>query len=307
MMLFVLKRILWGIPVVLVVATITFGILHIVPGGPFDKEKPLPPEIKANVEAKYHLDKPLFKQYIRYIWALAHGDLGPSYKYLGRTVNDIIRDTFPVSIELGLWAVLISLVIGVGSGLVSAIWPRSWADHSSMFFAIAGISIPSFVLGAFLILIFSFVFRIFPPALWEGWRYVVLPAVTLSLLPTAYLARLTRSSLLEVIHKDFIRTAKSKGLGSGYIILKHALANSISPVITFVGPLTATLVTGSFVVEYIFSVPGMGRFFITAVTNRDYPLIMGVTLVYTVLIVLANIVVDILLAWLDPRIRLGES
>jgi oligopeptide transport system permease protein len=306
MVYFVSRRILWGIPVLLTVATLTFGIMHLVPGGPFDKEKPLPPEIKANIEAKYHLDKPLWQQYLQYLSRLVQGDLGPSYKYVGRTVNDIISDTLPVSIHLGLWAISISLILGIGSGMISAVWPRSWIDHMSMFMAIAGLSIPSFVLGALLIMVFAFGLQIFPPALWEGWRYVVLPAFTLSLLPAAYLARLTRSSLLEVIHKDFIRTARAKGFGGGYIIFKHALANSISPVITFLGPLTAALVTGSFVVEYIFSIPGMGRFFITAVTNRDYPLIMGVTMVYTILIVFANIIVDVLLAWLDPRIRLEE-
>ena len=306
MIYFVSRRVLWGIPVLLTVATLTFGIMHLVPGGPFDKEKPLPPEIIANIEAKYHLDKPLWQQYLRYMSGLVRGDLGPSYKYVGRTVNDIIRDTLPVSIELGLWAICISLILGIGSGMISAVWPRSWIDHMSMFLAIAGLSIPSFVLGALLIMVFAFGLQVFPPALWEGWRYIVLPALTLSLLPAAYLARLTRSSLLEVIHKDFIRTARAKGFGNGYIIFKHALANSISPVITFLGPLTAALVTGSFVVEYIFSIPGMGRFFITAVTNRDYPLIMGVTMVYTILIVFANIIVDVLLVWLDPRIRLEE-
>jgi oligopeptide transport system permease protein len=306
MVYFVSRRVLWGIPVLLTVATLTFGIMHLVPGGPFDKEKPLPPEIKANIEAKYHLDKPVWQQYLRYLSGLVRGDLGPSYKYVGRTVNDIIRDTLPVSFQLGLWAVIISLLLGIGSGVISAVWPRSWIDHISMFLAIAGISIPNFVLGAVLVMIFAFALQVFPPALWEGWRYMVLPALTLSLLPAAYLARLTRSSLLEVIHKDFIRTARAKGFGGGYIIFKHALTNSISPVITFLGPLTAALVTGSFVVEYIFSVPGMGRFFITAVTNRDYPLMMGVTMVYTILIVLVNIIVDVLLAWLDPRIRLEE-
>ena len=307
MILFIFRRLLWGIPVLLVVATLTFGIMHVVPGGPFDKEKPLPPEIKANVEAKYHLDKPVWEQYLRYLGGLIRGDLGPSYKYLGRNVKDIIYDTLPVSFELGLWAVLLSLLFGVGAGMIAAARPRSWADHSSMFLAIAGISIPNFVLGAFLIMLFAYSLRILPPALWEGWRHSILPALTLALLPAAYIARLTRSSLLEVIHKEFIRTAKAKGFGWTYILFKHALANSISPVVTFLGPLTATLVTGSFVVEFIFSVPGMGRFFITAVTNRDYPLIMGVTLVYTVLIVLANIVVDVLLAWLDPRIRMESK
>ena len=304
MIRFVVWRLAWGVPVLWLVATVTFGLMHLVPGGPFDQEKRLPPEIKANIDAKYHLDQPVLTQYLFYMNDLLHGDLGPSYKYLGRSVNDIIRDTFPVSIQLGLWAVLISVVVGVGAGVIAAARPRSWTDHAGMFLATAGISLPSFVLGTFLIMIFSYRLQLFPAALWEGWRYGVLPAVTLAMLPTAYIARLTRSSLLEVLHKDFIRTARAKGLAEPRVLLKHALKNSITPVVSFLGPLTATLVTGSFVVEFIFSVPGMGRYFITAVTNRDYPLIMGVTLVYAVLIVVANIVVDLVYTWIDPRMRI---
>jgi len=304
---FVIRRLAWAIPVLWLVATVTFVLMHLVPGGPFDQEKPLPPEIKANIDAKYHLDEPLATQYLYYLKDLLRGDFGPSYKYLGRSVNDIIRDTFPVSMQLGLWAVLISVIVGVGAGIIAAARPRSWMDHAGMFLATAGISLPSFVLGTFLIMLFSYRFHFFPAALWEGWRYGVLPAVTLALLPAAYIARLTRSSMLEVLHKDFIRTARAKGFGERQVLLKHALKNSITPVVSFLGPLTATLVTGSFVVEFIFSVPGMGRYFITAVTNRDYPLIMGVTLIYAVLIVVANIVVDLVYTWIDPRMRIKNN
>jgi oligopeptide transport system permease protein len=304
---YTLRRLTWGIPVLWLVATATFALMHVVPGGPFDQEKSLPPEIRANVDAKYHLDQPVLTQYFYYLGDLLRGDLGPSYKYLGRNVNDMIRETFPVSMQLGLWAVLISLILGLGAGIIAAARPLSWADHACMFLATAGISVPSFVIGTFLILLFSYRLHLFPAALWEGWRYSVLPAVTLALLPTAYIARLTRSSLLEVLHKDFIRTVRAKGFGERQVILKHALKNSITPVVSFLGPLTATLVTGSFVVEFIFSVPGMGRYFITAVTNRDYPLIMGVTLVYAVLIVVANIVVDLVYIWLDPRMRIKND
>ncbi|MEK6683920.1 MAG: ABC transporter permease [Nitrospirota bacterium] len=306
MIRFVVQRLAWGVPVLWLVATVTFGLMHLVPGGPFDQEKRLPPEIKANIDAKYHLDQPVLTQYLFYMNDLLHGDLGPSYKYLGRSVNDIIRDAFPVSMQLGLWAVFISVVGGGGAGGGAAARPRSWTDHAGMFLATAGISLPSFVLGTFLIMIFSYRLHLFPAALWEGWRYGVLPAVTLALLPAAYIARLTRSSMLEVLHKDFIRTARAKGLAEPRVLLKHALKNSITPVVSFLGPLTATLVTGSFVVEFIFSVPGMGRYFITAVTNRDYPLIMGVTLVYAVLIVVANIVVDLVYTWIDPRMRIKD-
>jgi oligopeptide transport system permease protein len=218
----------------------------------------------------------------------------------------MIRETFPVSMQLGLWAVLISILLGVGAGILAAARPLSWMDHAAMFLATAGISVPSFVIGTFLILIFSYRLHLFPAALWEGWRYSVLPAVTLALLPAAYIARLTRSSMLEVLNKDFIRTVRAKGFGERRVLFKHALKNSITPVVSFLGPLTATLVTGSFVVEFIFSVPGMGRYFITAVTNRDYPLIMGVTLIYAVLIVAANIVVDLVYIWLDPRMRIRD-
>lgn len=304
MFFYIIRRLLWGIPVLLSVATLTFVMLHLVPGGPFDKEKALPPEIRINVEAKYYLDRPLWEQYVRYLGGIFRGDLGPSYKYIGRNVNDIIRETLPVSLELGLWAILLSLILGITAGIFSAARPGTWLDHASSFIAVVGISVPSFVLGGIFIMVFAFGLQILPPALWEGWRYVILPALTLSLLPASYFARLVRASLLETLKKDFIITAKAKGLAFQKVVMKHALMNSLSPVVIFLGPMTAALVTGSFVIEYIFSVPGMGRFFITAVTNRDYPLIMGVTLVYTVIIILSNIIVDLGLAWLDPRIRL---
>lgn len=304
MIRFVLRRLAWGVPVLWLVATLTFVLMHVVPGGPFDQEKPLPPEIKANVEAKYHLDQPVVTQYLLYLGGLVRGDLGPSYKYVGRSVSQIIVDTLPVSAALGAWAIAIAVALGVGAGTAAALWPDSWIDRGGMVLAVVGISLPGFVLGALLIQLLAYDLRLFPPALWEGWRYAALPAITLGLLPGGYIARLTRSSLLEVMRKPFIRTAEAKGLSAWRVLMWHALPNAIGPVITFLGPLTVTLITGSFVVEYIFAIPGMGRFFITAVTNRDYPLIMGVTLVYALLIVVANLVVDLLYAWVDPRVRL---
>lgn len=304
---YILMRLAWGIPVIWLVATLTFGLMHVVPGGPFDREKPLPPEIKANVEAKYHLDKPVPVQYALYLGGLLRGDLGPSYKYLGRSVGEIIAETLPVSVQLGTWAVVIALALGVMAGLIAAVWAGSWVDRASMAGAIAGISLPSFVLGALLIQLFAFELRWLPPALWEGARHGVLPAVTLALLPAGYIARLTRASVLEVLRHPYIRTAHAKGLPRMRVVLKHALPNALGPLISFLGPLVVTLITGSFVVEYLFSIPGMGRFFITAVTNRDYPLIMGVTLVYAALIVVANIAVDLAYAWIDPRVRLDRE
>lgn len=303
MILYVLKRLFWSVPVLWLVATLTFAIMHAVPGGPFDREKKLPPKIKANVEAKYHLDEPLWKQYGIYLNGLLRGDLGPSYKYLGRTVNDVIADTFPVSMQLGLLAVAIALILGVAVGTLAAVG-GGWVDRVHLLLATVGISVPSFVLGAFLVLVLAHWLHLFPPALWEDPLHAVLPALTLGLGPAAYIARLTRSAVLEVADQDFVRTARAKGCSEWTVIRRHLLRNALAPVITLIGPLTAALVTGSLIVEYIFSIPGMGRFYITAVTNRDYPLIMGVTLIYAALIVLANLLVDVINALLDPRIRL---
>ena len=279
--------------------------MHIVPGGPFDAEKQLPPEIKANIEQKYYLDRPITEQYLLYLLSLLKGDLGPSYKYVGRSVNDVIADTFPVSIGLGLIAFILSLIAGSGTGIISAIARDKglWVDRTGMVLAIAGVSIPNFVLAALLILIFSHTFHIFPPALWEGWQYTILPAVSLSAAPAAYMARVMRTSFLDILKEDYLRTCYAKGLPLRTIFLKHALKNAATPLVTFSGPLLAGLATGSFIIEYIFSIPGMGRYFVTAVINRDYPLIMGVTLVYAIIIIAANLAVDVLYFWLDPRIR----
>ncbi len=304
MLRFFFRRIALGIPVLITVATITFLIMHWVPGGPFDTEKILPPEIIANIEAKYHLDKPVPLQYLLYMKQLLQGDLGPSYKYLGRDVSDIIRDTFPVSFTLGFCAVLVVLGLGVPAGMISAYWKNSLLDRSVLLFAAMGISVPSFVLGAVSVWIFSHNWHWLPPALWEGPRHMILPAFALGAGFAGYVARLTRTTVLDVLSSDYIRTARAKGLTETTIMFKHVLINSIYPIVTVMGPLTAGLVTGSFVIEFIFSIPGMGRFFITAVTNRDYPLIMGVTLVYAVLIVIANLIVDMIYSWLDPRVTL---
>ncbi|MDP6657881.1 MAG: ABC transporter permease [Nitrospinaceae bacterium] len=303
MLTYFFKRVLHGIPVLVVVATLTFVIMRLVPGGPFDEEKKLPPEILANIQAKYHLDEPVITQYLLYLKQLTQGDMGPSYKYIGRDVTDIISDTFPVSITLGLLAMFVVVGVGVPAGMWSAYRQNSMVDRVCVFFAMLGVSVPSFVLGTVLVWLMSHKLHWFPPALWEGPRHMILPALALGAPFTGYIARLTRSAVLEVLASDYIRTARAKGLSESMVLIKHALKNSIYPIVSVIGPLTAGLVTGSFVIEFIFSIPGMGSFFITAVTNRDYPLIMGVTLVYAVLIVLANIMVDIIYMWLDPRVR----
>ncbi|MEE8448028.1 MAG: ABC transporter permease [Thermodesulfobacteriota bacterium] len=300
---FLLRRLFSGAIVLFVVASLTFGILQLVPGGPFDKEKKLPAEILANIQAKYQLDQPLWKQYLLYIHGLVQGDLGPSYKYIDRNVNDILKETLPVSAQLGTLALLVTLILGLGTGISSTIRPNSIFDRLVIFLSTLGISIPNFVLGAGLIWGFALGLGILPAARWESFNHAILPALTLGIPSAAFLARLTRSSILEAAGEDYVQTARAKGLSENRILTKHILKNSLIPVVTVFGPLAAALITGSFIVEHIFAIPGMGRFFVTAVANRDYPLIMGVTLVYTTFLVIANLVVDILYSLLDPRMR----
>ena len=304
---FILSRAFTGLFVVLVVVTITFFLLRMLPGGPFDEEKELPDQIRKNIEAKYNLDQPSWKQYLLYIEGLSKADFGPSYKYVDRSVNDIIRETLPVSIELGLVGLFLSIALGSIVGIVSAIKPRGVFDFLAVSTATALVSVPSFVIGAVLIYIFSVRFRIFPAALWGSPSHIVLPALTLAAGPAAYLARLIRASMLETSEALYVRTARAKGLSNFMVITKHILRNALIPVVTVMGPITAFLITGSFVVEYIFAIPGIGRFFVLAVSNRDYPLVMGITIVYTIILVLANLVVDILYVYLDPRIKFDKG
>jgi oligopeptide transport system permease protein len=303
MAFFLLKRFLHGIIVLWVVASLTFVLLRLAPGGPFDRERRLPPEVLANIEAKYRLDEPLFTQYRRYIGALVRGDLGPSYKYLDRTVNEVIADTLPTSALLGALALLFALATSLVAGLLAAYYRNSWIDRACMLLATAGISVPHFILGALLIWAVALQLGWLQAGRWDQPSSAILPTLTLSAAPAAYIAALFRSSLLETLGDDFIRTARAKGLTESAVLLRHAFRNSFIPVLTVMGPLMAALLTGSFVVEYVFALPGMGRYFITAVTDRDYPLIMGVTLVYTALLVTANLVVDLLYSYVDPRIR----
>lgn len=287
-----------------VLATLTFFLIRVVPGGPFDSDKALPPDIKANVEAKFGLNLPLSQQYYNYVTGMLRFDFGPSFKYEGRTVSEIISDTLPTSIELGLYALGLAIALGIPLGILSAYKQNTWVDFSAMFMAVAGISLPSYFVGAILIYVFALKLNLVPPALWEDWVSKILPTITLGTRPAALIARLTRASLLESIRSDYVRTARAKGLSEFKVISKHALRNSLIPVITLVGPLAAFVVTGTFVIEYIFAIPGMGKYFIDAVTNRDYPLIMGVTMVYGFVLVLANFFVDIAYAIVDPRIRI---
>jgi len=298
-----LKRLFHGLIVLWVVATLTFLLLRLAPGGPFDSDRKLPPEVIANLEAKYHLDEPIWQQYLGYLSGIAQGDFGPSYKYLDRGVTQIIADTLPTSASLGGLAALFALSVSFPTGLLAAYHRNSSIDRFCMFVATLGISLPNFILGALLIWAVALQLGWLQAARWDQWSSAILPMITLGAAPAAYLAALLRSTLIDTFGEDFIRTARAKGLKESTVVVKHALCHSLIPVLTVMGPLAAALLTGSFVVEFVFAIPGMGRFFITAVTDRDYPLIMGVTLVYTAILVAANFFVDVLYGYVDPRIR----
>ena len=297
-------RLLKAIPVLLVIATITFFMLRLTPGGPFDREKPIKdPEIKKQLEAHYGLDKPLSAQYLDFLGKLASGDLGPSFKHSNRTVNEVIVKAFPVSAELGLWSLLVALVLGLTAGLIASIKPNSFLDYTPMTLAMIGICVPTFVMGPILILLFSLKLEWFNASGWDQWSDRVLPALTLGGVYAAYVARLTRGGMLEVMSQDYIRTARAKGASETRILLKHALQGGLMPVVAFLGPAVAGLISGSFVVETIFQIPGLGRHFVEAAFNRDYTMVMGTVLFFAVLIIMLNLLVDIVQIWLNPRLR----
>lgn len=302
---YIVRRILWAVPVLFVLSLITFLFMHTIPGGPFDIEKPVPAEVIANLEAKFNLDQPLWRQYIDYVWGIVrYFDFGPSYQSSSRSVNDIIGDHFPVSAQLGGLGLLIAIGIGLPAGVIAALKQNTMWDYGSMFVAVLGLSIPNLALGPFLIWIFALKLDLLPVATWGTPQHMVLPAFTLGISASAFIARLTRASMLQVLREDYIRTARAKGLGQVSIMIRHALRNGLIPIITYLAPMLAFLITGTFIVENIFAVPGLGRFFITSIGNRDYPVIMGTTLLLGTIIIMANLIVDIAYAYLDPRIRL---
>lgn len=305
-MYYLLRRSLIIILALWVVVTMTFTIMRLIPGGPFASEKKLPDAIQRNLEERYHLNDPLTRQYADYLINLMRGDLGPSFKYENRTVNSIIGESFPVSAALGSLAIVLSLSAGIIAGTAAALRQNRWHDYSIMALATFGFSVPSFVLAGLLMYIFAYKLQLLPSALWGAWQQAVLPTLALAALPTAYIARLMRSSMLEVLRQDYIRTARAKGLSETCIVLRHALPNAILPVVTFTGPLIATILTGSFVVEYIFAVPGLGRWFVLSITNRDYTVILGVTVFYSAFLMLMNFIVDLIYTAIDPRIKLSE-
>ncbi len=300
----IFHRLLQGIPVLLIVVTVTFFLVRAAPGGPFDAERTLPAEVIKNLEARYHLDDPVYLQYFNYLKNLVQGDFGPSFRYPNRSVTELIATGLPITVELAIYAILFAIVVGVAAGMIAAVKPNTLQDYLPMSLAMSGICFPSFLLGPLLVLIFGIWLQWLPVS---GWGYSpgdkILPVVTLGSAYAAYISRLARGGMLEILSQDFIRTARAKGLSTSVILLRHAIRGGLSPVVAFMGPAIAGLLTGSFVVETIFQIPGLGRFYIQAAFNRDYTMILGTTILLSCLIVLLNIVADLIALWMNPRLR----
>jgi oligopeptide transport system permease protein len=291
------------VPVLLAVAAITFVLMHAVPGGPWDRGKPLPPPALENVNHAYGLDRPLYQQFADYLLDLAHGDLGVSFRSQNRPVRDILADGIRVSATLGLIALGVSVGVGLTLGMASALWRNTVIDYATVAFATLAASVPSFILGMLLLVLFTAKLHWLPSGGWGTPQQLVMPVLALSALPAAYIARVTRASMLDVLEQDYVRTARAKGLRERVVVLRHMLRNALIPVLTVIGPLAAMLVTGSFIVEQVFAIPGVGRTFVTSISGRDYGVIMGTTLFYTTAVVVANLAVDVLYAAVNPRIR----
>ncbi|WOJ92107.1 ABC transporter permease subunit [Congregibacter variabilis] len=301
---FISVRLLQAIPVLLAVITVTFFLIRVAPGGPFDSEKAVIPEVKAALEKQYRLDLPLFQQYTAYLGDLASGEFGPSFKYPGRSVNELIGAGLPVTAELGFYALLVAVLIGGLAGVIASLRPNTAQDYIPMSLAMIGICMPSFLLGPLMVLLFGIELEWLPVS---GWGDIpgdkILPSITLGAGYAAYIARLSRAGMLEVMSQDYIRTARAKGLPEWQVVTKHALRGGLMPVVTFLGPAFAGLLAGSFVVETIFQIPGLGRFYVQAAFNRDYTMILGTTVFISTLIVLFNLLSDIMAAWMNPRLR----
>ena len=306
MLRFITSRFLQSLLALFLVITATFFMIRFVPGGPFTQEKAVTPEILRNLEAHYGLDKPLWRQYLDYLGRLARGDLGPSFKYANRTVNEIIADKLPVSAELGGIALAIALVLGITLGTFAAVRRNTWIDYTASTFGMMGISIPTFVVGPLLVLGFAIHLGWFNASGWYGPADRVLPSIVLGLAYAAPISRLTRGGMLEILHQDFIRTARAKGASEFRVVTRHALRGGLLPVVSYLGPAVAGILTGSFVIETIFQIPGIGREFINSAFNRDYTLVLGTVILYATLIMALNLLVDVAQAWLNPKVRLEE-
>jgi oligopeptide transport system permease protein len=308
---YIVRRLLWLAPVLFFVTLITFVLMHMVPGGPWDtKNRPISPQLREQLESKYGLDEPVYQQFLTYSWNALHGDLGVSFQYQDRPVTEIIREGVEVSAVLGLMALAFALVVGVTLGVVAAVKKNSPIDYASVFLSTFAASTPSFVLGILLIVVFAVQLGWLPVFGWEkawwlfpNWKQAILPTITLGALPAAYVARITRASVLEVLDQDYVRTARAKGLHERLILGRHVLRNAVVPILTVSGPIAASLVTGSFIVETVFAIPGLGKQFVASVFQRDYGMIMGTTIFYAVVIAVANLAVDMMYVAVNPRIR----
>jgi oligopeptide transport system permease protein len=303
MLSFVLRRLLIIIPMALLVVTLTWGLIRLAPGNFYSTEKKLPPAIEENIKKKYGLDRPWYEQYGIMIWNIVRLDFGESLKYQGQTVNEIIWRHLPYSATMGILAYILALIIGLSAGIIAALRQNSMFDYGSMALAMLGLSVPNFVLGPILVLFFALGLYILPPARWGGISYIIMPVVTLAAIYAAYIARLTRAGMLEVMRSDYIRTARAKGLDEKTVLLKHGLRGGIVPVVSFTGPALAALLAGTVVVEKVFAIPGLGNIFIQSVLNRDEPLTLGIVAFLSILVMVFNLIVDISYGYLDPRIR----
>ncbi len=304
-MKYILKRLMWAVITIWATITIPFIIMHSIPGDPFAKEGTMPPAVYENLKQYYDLDSTKLEQYVQYLQSLVMFDFGPSLKSKTLTVNDYIEKGFPVSLHLGAQSMLIAVFFGLILGVIAALYRTRWPDHVAMVIAVFGISVPSFILATLLINFLAVELKIFPVATWQSWKHTVLPSIALAMLPLAHIARLMRASMIEVLNQEYILTAKAKGLRKSTVIIKHAIRNAILPVVTIAGTLTVNLVTGSFIVESIFGIPGMGEMFVTSILNRDYPVILGATVFYSSILVIVLLIIDIAYTFIDPRIKVA--
>lgn len=307
MFTYITKRLLAAIPTLLIIITIAFFMMRIAPGGPFDAERQLPPEIEANILKAYDLDKPLYQQYFLYVGNLLRFDFGPSYKFRDFSVTELILTGLPASMQIGGMAILIAALIGISLGTLAALYQNQKTDYAIMGVAMTGIAIPNFVVAPILSLVFGVYLSWLPVAGWGDGsaRNLVLPVISLALPQIAYIARLTRGSMVEVLHSNYIRTARAKGLRERLVVVRHAIKGALLPVVSYLGPAAAAVTTGSVVIESIYDIPGVGRYFVNAALNRDYPLVMGVVIFYATLIIIMNLIVDVIYSFLDPKLRVN--
>ncbi|MCF0110567.1 MAG: ABC transporter permease [Erysipelotrichaceae bacterium] len=304
---YILKRIVMSIFVIFLIATATFWLCRAIPGGPFDKEKPLNATTIANLNKKFHLDKPVSEQYVDYMVGVAKFDFGPSYYHINESVNDYIDRCFPVSMTLGVWAMIVATLLGIPAGIVSALKQNGWQDNILKVLTTLFVSLPNFVIASGLMYFLGIKLRLLPVSMWGTWKEMVMPVLALAAYPLSYFTKMMKSSMLEVLNSDYIRTAKAKGASNFIVIYKHALKNALLPIITVMGPMFASIITGSFVVEKLFVIPGLGQEFTKSIFNRDYTMIMGLTIFYSILLIASILIVDVLYAVVDPRIKLGKE